>query len=283
MEYVRVRAQAAIRRALGCALALLVLGGLMAVLAGSSALQAQADSDYADRPPQRCRSCHAEIYAEWSGSLHALAFKSERFQEVMARARQPAECLTCHSPAYNPASGRMAFEGVGCGSCHRTLDDTRRRGDGFTYHGAMSTLRSAANCGNCHGADHALTYIEWQGSAHNGARAVDCLGCHSAHGGGITAASGRDLCGSCHLQEVPTVNPHMHVEGGCTDCHPAPVKTDNVHMNGLETDVDCVACHLVTELDRYGRYLAQAGHSMKVTLTACTNCHGSLHSLAGSD
>jgi predicted CXXCH cytochrome family protein len=196
---------------------------------------------------------------------------------VWERARQSPDCLTCH----NPLAETTHATGVGCGACHHTIDTTRRQAEGSstTYHGQMGTLASAADCGTCHGADHALTYVEWEASAHNGARTVDCLSCHQSHTGGLTAASGRELCGSCHLQDVPTTNPHMHVDSGCTDCHPAPVSTDNVHMSGLETDVECVACHVVTELDHYGRYLARAGHLMDVPLVACTNCHGSLHDL----
>lgn len=260
----------------------LLLIGLTAALLNGAAMQAQDDSDYADTPPRQCRVCHADIYREWRDSHHALSFSSAEFQRVWERSRQNPDCLTCHSPAFDAETGEMAYEGVGCAACHRTLDPTRRRGSGFTYHGKMSTQPSAADCGSCHGADHALTFIEWQSSAHNGARAVDCLGCHQSHAGGITAASGEELCGSCHLQDVPTVNPHMHVEGGCTDCHPAPVNMDNVHMHG-GADIDCIACHVVTEPDQYGRFLKRAGHLMDVSLAACLNCHGSLHDLQADE
>lgn len=260
--------------------ALLLTGGLLALLFTSGALQAQSDgSDYADLPPRRCRSCHGDIYESWRESQHALGFATDEFQRVWTRQRESPECLTCHSPFVEAPARSQSFLGVGCGSCHRTLDTERRKGDGFDYHGAMSTLRNPADCAACHGADHALTYTEWDSSAHNGMRTVDCFACHQPHSGSLTAPTALDLCASCHLQETPTANPHMHVDSGCTDCHPAPVHTDNIHMRGPEAEADCADCHMVTQPDRYGNFLANAGHTMAVPLAACTNCHGSLHDL----
>lgn len=258
---------------------LVLLLGLLSIFIGGTSrlLQAQTSEDYADRQPRRCRSCHSEIYWNWRDSPHARGVESAGFQQVWERARRDPTCLTCHSPAYDAEIEQRFDEGVSCGACHRTVDSARRRQGATIYHGKMSILRTASDCGTCHGGDHAVSFTEWQASAHNGARTVDCLSCHSPHGGGLTVDSGEALCGSCHLQPVPEVNPHMHVEGGCTDCHPAPVSTDNVHMHDTQADVDCVACHVVSELDQYGRYLSITGHSMRPSLTGCLNCHGSLH------
>ena len=253
--------------------------GLALIIYGSAIVFAQDERDYADRSPRLCRNCHEVEYEAWARSGHGLAFEDEAFQASWERARQSEACLTCHSPSINAAPSAWEYEGVGCGACHRTIDDTRRAGDGYNYHGTMSTTNRADDCGTCHGEDHALTYREWEMSAHNGARTVDCSACHVAHTGGISAPTNMELCGGCHLQEVPTTNPHMHQEGGCTDCHPAPVNMDNVHMHGDEPIADCTACHMVTEPDRYGRYLSNAGHSMEVELAACFICHGELHDL----
>lgn len=257
-----------------------LIGGLLALLDYSAASAQTAPEDYVNRPPRQCRRCHADEYRDWLNSDHALTYESEAFQTAWERSRQKPECLSCHSPAYDPASEDMIYEGVGCAACHHTLDTKRRQGDGMTYHGELSLGEAETVCATCHGADHALTYIEWQSSPHNGARAVTCLDCHTAHDGALTAATSLELCGGCHLQEVPTSNPHMHVDGNCTDCHPAPVNTNNVHLHGGETD--CTACHMTTELDQYGRYLMNAGHTMQVSLAACTSCHGKLHDLSAS-
>ncbi len=265
--------------AIGLLLVMSVIGVAGLVLLDHHPLAAQsAADDYVNRPPRQCRRCHADEYRDWLNSAHGLAYEAEAFQSVWARSRQKPECLTCHSPGYDPATEQMAYQGVGCAACHQTLETTRRQGDGRTYHGRLSLGSAAAVCGTCHGADHARTFIEWQDSPHNGARTVTCLDCHRAHTNDLTAATPLELCGRCHLQEVPTTNPHMHVDGNCTDCHPAPVNTNNVHLHG-GAEADCTACHMTTEPDQYGRYLMNAGHTMTVSLAACTGCHGKLHDL----
>lgn len=254
-----------------------LLTGLAGLMMGGATLHAQDTpdtDDYVNRPPSLCGTCHEEVYANWLMSGHAQTINTEHFQTVWRRARENPDCMTCHSPAYDADTGEAAFAGVGCGACHMTVDPERRRADRYTYHGAMGTRRDPADCAGCHGADHAVTYIEWEASAHNGLRTVDCATCHRPHTGGLMYASGEALCGSCHLQEVPEVNPHMHVEGGCTDCHPAPVNTDNIHMHDSEAGVDCVTCHLTQEYDQYDRYLVWTGHTMEVRLPACLSCHG---------
>lgn len=266
-----------VRRPPGLRLWAVLLG--LALLVYSSAVVFAQEGEYANRSPHLCGNCHEDEYDRWVRSDHGRAYDDEVFQAAWERARQAEACLSCHSPSYGPVPGAWAFAGVGCGACHRTIDDTRREGDGYYYHGTMNVLSSAADCAGCHGADHALTYREWELSAHNGPRVVDCFGCHEPHSTGINAVDGATLCGSCHLQEAPTTNPHMHQDGGCTDCHPAAVHTDNIHMQGAEPAADCIACHMVTEPDRYGRYLSNAGHTMQVELAACTNCHGDLHAL----
>ncbi|MBK8019865.1 MAG: cytochrome c3 family protein [Chloroflexi bacterium] len=271
---------AAHRSVVCCGLAaLLVIFTAALFLFQGTTLLAQSDTDYADRPPRQCRRCHDDIYEEWADSLHALGYESDSFQAIWERARFDDDCLTCHSPAIE---AERSFEGVGCGSCHEILDPAEREEDGLDFHGVMSTEPSAALCGTCHGQDHAVTYVEWQTSAHNGARTVDCKTCHLSHTGDIPTATTTELCGSCHLQEVPTVNPHMHVEGGCTDCHPGPVNMDNVHLHDAATEITCTDCHIVTEMEVYGRYPANTGHTMEVALAACTNCHGAMHALGGS-
>lgn len=266
-----------------CCTLVVLLVGLTGLLLSSAALIAQdnPEPDYVNRPPSQCSNCHIDVYYTWWESGHAQTVASAQFQEVWDRARNNPDCMTCHSPNMTPETG-MGFDGVGCGACHFTIDPTRRRADRYTYHGTMGTRSDPEDCATCHGADHALTYIEWETSAHNGPRTVDCASCHLPHSGGLTQASGQALCGSCHLQEVPTTNPHMHVEGGCADCHPTPVNTDNVHMHEAEAGVDCITCHVVTEYDEYGRYLQWSGHTMQVTLTSCLNCHG-IHEPLESD
>jgi predicted CXXCH cytochrome family protein len=266
-----------VRNALFCVALMALLTGLTGFLLSGSTLRAQEDAepDYVNRPPSHCGICHTAIYYDWRESGHSLSIDSEQFREVWDRERNNPDCMNCHSPNLGDENENLAFKGVGCASCHITVDPTSRQADdGDSYHGIIGTLSDTGDCATCHGNDHALTYIEWQASAHNGPRTVDCATCHLPHTSGLTQPSGEELCGSCHLQDAPTVNPHMHVEGGCTDCHPAPVNTSNVHMHENEANLDCISCHVVTEYDQYDRYLQRAGHTMEVTLTSCLTCHG---------
>lgn len=94
-----------------------------------------------------CNACHADIVAEWSRSLHALAWVDERYQEAMQKKRKPESCQGCHIPepifagaigrryapradvaTPRPADGDAALAwdprhfGVSCVSCHLAPD-----------------------------------------------------------------------------------------------------------------------------------------------------------------
>jgi predicted CXXCH cytochrome family protein len=251
----------------------------------SGSLVAQDDDapdevDYADSAPRECRDCHIDEYRAWVGSGHGMALENEEFQRVWTREREDPLCMSCHSPGLEADTRKLRYEGVGCGECHYTVDSTHRYDGDERYHGRMNVSNTPADCARCHGNDHALSFVEWEISAHNGPRTVDCLSCHATHSGGLLTETSQELCASCHMQEVPTTNPHMHVDGNCTDCHPAPVNTNNVHMHeSFEVVANCVDCHMTTELDRWGRYHINTGHTYDVSLNACTSCHGSLHEL----
>ncbi len=232
-----------------------------------------------DRPrsPRFCGRCHEEAYAEWIDSGHNLqAFHSEQFQAVWERQRQSVDCLTCHATLYDAGDEvTVTYEGVTCQACHKLI--------GTDYdpdvrdHATMSIPETTQYCAECHGNDHAVTFGEWQTSAHNGAREVNCMACHDSHTGGLMQADLTALCGSCHMQPVPEVSAHMHVDSGCTDCHPAPINMDNVHLGGEAPVADCVDCHMPVIMEQYGRYPASTGHAFTVSLAACGSCHGGLH------
>lgn len=230
--------------------------------------------------PRYCGRCHEEAYAHWAGSAHNLETQGERFQSVWVRQRQAPECLACHATQLGSGENTVTYYGVTCTACHAAIGadfDPEKRD-----HVMMSIPESSRSCAGCHGADHALTYTEWEASAHNGAREVGCLDCHDAHTGELAQDNLAALCDSCHNQPVPMNSPHMHITSGCTDCHPAPTATDNVHMGGSEPVAECTACHMVTVMEEWGRYLENAGHSMTVPLAACVNCHGELHMLGSA-
>lgn len=45
-----------------------------------------------------CTRCHEAIAKEWAGSLHAIAWVDERFQEQIADMKRPEGCHGCHAP-----------------------------------------------------------------------------------------------------------------------------------------------------------------------------------------
>lgn len=232
----------------------------------------QSNSEY------ECRSCHKDTYEEWAVSKHnTSAFDGETFQAAWESTRRSTACLHCHTTGFDPTTDTIDTEGVGCAACHQPLDNGEFDPD-EREHARLSIPRRIEECAVCHGNDHALTYTEWDASAHNGAIDVGCLVCHGAHDTSLVKEDTNDLCSSCHLQPVPENSPHMEVTSGCTDCHPSPVSVDNVHMSGDDGAVaDCVTCHMTPEYDKWGRYMSNTGHSFEVTLTACMSCHGNLH------
>lgn len=229
--------------------------------------------------PQACRRCH-DAYFTWTESAHnTSAYRGERFQAVWARQRYAEVCLTCHTTGYNGQTGAVDYAGVSCAACHRPLPNGAPAGEDRD-HPQKSIPGRAAACGTCHGNDHALTYTEWQASAHNGGIEVTCIDCHDPHSGHLVEQDIYTLCGDCHFEPIPPTSAHMGIEDGCTDCHPTPINDDNVHMHGgSEAAADCVACHMVTQDGPYGNFLADAGHTLQVSLAACTNCHGALHTM----
>ncbi len=236
-----------------------------------------------DRPNnsnEECRLCHRDIYEAWEVSMHnTTAYKGDKFQAVWESEGQSTDCLDCHATGFNPATGTVDTVGVGCAACHQPVDNGEFDPD-ERDHTQLSIPRRVEACATCHGNDHALSYTEWEMSAHNGGIEVGCLSCHGPHDTGLIRDDTIDLCGSCHFEPLPVNSIHMEIESGCSDCHPSPISVENVHMSGGDGAVaDCVACHMVPEYDRWNRYLSNTGHTLEVTLTACVSCHGELHDL----
>src|SRR3972149_3062938 len=91
-------------------------------------------------PPATCRTCHADIYSQWKGSMHGLALQDPIFQELSkhflaqvetdAQRKEAQTCVRCHTPAghltgeivtsegdYDAVSAPFN-EGVFCDFCH---------------------------------------------------------------------------------------------------------------------------------------------------------------------
>lgn len=85
-------------------------------------------------PPETCGGCHPQQFEEWTGSVHALAFKDPIYQGELNKAVKAVgheisrQCEGCHSPA-GMVTGEikgpglkglsdMALAGVSCDICH---------------------------------------------------------------------------------------------------------------------------------------------------------------------
>ncbi|HHO47979.1 MAG TPA: cytochrome C [Desulfobacteraceae bacterium] len=91
-------------------------------------------------PPEVCGECHEKQYEEWTGSVHALAFKDPIYQGELNKAVKAVgheisrQCEGCHSPA-GMVTGEikkpglaglssMAINGVSCDICHSVSGTT---------------------------------------------------------------------------------------------------------------------------------------------------------------
>ncbi len=91
-------------------------------------------------PPEECAECHPDKYEEWSGSVHALAFKDPVYQGELNKAVKAVgheisrQCEGCHSPV-GVVTGEIkkpglkglssiAVNGVSCDVCHSISDHT---------------------------------------------------------------------------------------------------------------------------------------------------------------
>jgi hypothetical protein len=153
-----------------------------------------------------CERCHQEVYREWSGSLHASAWRSEAFQRASAGARAQ-ECVGCHAPApfraADPPAVRQAHreEGVTCVSCHLspaagderlTMRGPVSRSSPVEVHPVIEgdpTYRSSELCGTCHRA----TLVEWSAAA-------------------APAEGGKETCQGCHMPSVRRTVESVHDE-----------------------------------------------------------------------
>lgn len=144
-------------------------------------------SDYTD--PEFCADCHAEIFAQWNGSMHSNAHRDPVYQKLFLMASREANstfdafCTKCHAPiaylsgdipsADNYTVSEIAEKGISCDFCH-TVNASSGIGNGAfisspgkikrgpfndsysMYHEtAYSALHTGAEfCGMCHNVFH---------------------------------------------------------------------------------------------------------------------------------
>lgn len=191
--------------------------------------------------PVGCGSCHREIYAAWSGSMHASAWLNELYQPDYQKALAETEgateifCSECHAPIavrvgqLPPADGSefddISLKGVSCDFCHTVSEvkepfnvqsvsspgPVKRGPHDDAVSPAHETMYSelhtdAVFCGACHNVRHPAS----------GAMVIDTYDDWLA---GPYAAEGI-RCQDCHMTPSPGVsqNPGMSaVIGGAKE------------------------------------------------------------------
>jgi len=105
-------------------------GGVIAFLSSGANGQAAATTGTRWESAQQCKSCHEDVFAEWLGSHHQIAFTNPEVRTLSDDFRKE-ECMDCHLPRPLAVTGfgkrtlprRTHFdEGVSCISCHLAAD-----------------------------------------------------------------------------------------------------------------------------------------------------------------
>lgn len=200
----------------------------------------EAVGDHYFQQASDCKSCHAELYAEWEGSYHGMAWTDPMVQALSKNFRM-TECIDCHAPQPIHITGvdqRVAprthqrVDGVDCLSCHLMPDGrsvaAARDIDTSGVEGACRPVRVDT-----------LT------------QSVGCAGCHNQHETvDELIASGRpESCQDCHMPEVTRSG-----KPGRSHVFPGAHSVE-MHRTALAFDVEIVDGELITKTTNVG-----AGH-----------------------
>ena len=208
---------------------------------GRPALAQEGGEGEEPMPLEDCAECHVDIEAEWQGSAHARAFEDPLFQDALAEADHPDECLACHTTGFEAITGEYSAENVTCEACHG-LTPAEHPPE------VVHVRTDSELCGAC----HEQTYDEWNRSAH-AAENVQCMDRHTAHGRALRFVVSQENCLSCHDERLDDFAHVSHAEANlaCVDCHiyrdpdapiPATGLADTSHEFGSPTQ-GCLRCH----------------------------------------
>jgi len=134
---------------------------------------------------KQCKKCHAEVFAEWKGSHHQIAYQNPQVRELSDDFRNK-ECQACHLPRPVAVTGfgnrvlpRMTQpdEGVSCLTCHLAADGSimgRRDLDGGCRPRRNEGYLSVGMCQSCHNQHKTTDEFRASHYAKNGGHCIDC-------------------------------------------------------------------------------------------------------------
>lgn len=217
----------------------------------------------ADVLEESCEACHGP------GQAHAAEPTATNIQTLKGGAAEAsAGCVACHpgqEAGLAQRTPRHAAAKVACLECHAS-------GHAAPAAEPLLARPRLETCSPCHASQVAQLSLP---SAHrDGARRVECMSCHSVHGG-LTAAGrvepfGQAACERCHVEKAgPFVftHPPMALDG-CITCH-QPHGTPNPKLL-KRSDVTqlCLECH--SDTPRF--------HNLAVPrYRDCQGCHAAIH------
>jgi Cytochrome c554 and c-prime len=173
-------------------LALILLAVMVVVgfqIATADASQKEHASTAANRwqSSQQCESCHHDIFEEWKGSHHQIAYLNPDVRLLSDDFRNK-ECQACHLPRPISVTGygqrtlprlTLPDEGVSCLTCHLGKDGQilgRNNRPGAPCKPTQSTDLVAVDlCASCH--NQHQTTDQWRQS-HYAAEGTNCNHCH---------------------------------------------------------------------------------------------------------
>ena len=177
-----------------------LLGGLVLLLAAWFGYALMTDETVAAPPmnftsSQDCRECHADIYAEWEQSHHAISWTNPA-PRLLSNDFAKEDCIDCHAPRPLFVTGigervlprqTRRVEGVDCISCHQLPPQADGTPGGMA--GTLTNMSAACKpverrelqspdlCAACH--NQHKTVDQWRGSSFfEGLDQQDCNDCH---------------------------------------------------------------------------------------------------------
>lgn len=273
---------ASYRRVPSAVAALLVVGGLLALVSAGGPPRAQAADEAAATfvGMKTCAACHAKIAEPWLAGAHGKALTDTNLPEGLFG------CEACHgagsrhvgSTGKQPITETMANAATAdavCAKCHLRGEDSKAPAawPNLNPRDWRKTLhaRSNTSCTSCHkvhgGAEHALAQP-----------AGDlCLSCHKTvinpEAGGYTHAPvAKGQCTLCHTPHGSSGRHNLipRVGTACLSCHQMDDALRAAHGKYAVDEADCTSCHNPHSTDRTRHLLRQTEHA---PFRKCEVCH----------
>ena len=221
-----------------------------------------------------CEACHGsdERHSEVAGDLdYQGPLYSVEFKSAESRSADLNQiCIQCHEggSVLHWSGSQHQMDDVACVDCH-------------TLHQGDDKVASEV-CGSCHVEQRAKMLRSSHASSPG--RAMNCLDCHSPHGGlsegALQQSTVSETCYQCHAElRGPFLWEHAPVREDCGNCHDAH-GSNNDAMLSMRAPYLCQSCHQMlfhSSNMNDGSGLAAGSRSAFVVGGSCVNCHALIH------